>query len=90
MPPIEHWGEMFINGIKLIIVNIVYFIIPIIVFLVSGGLAILSLAFTKANNPASIIPFIASLGIAVIISIVRSSFVLIHFSWTLDPGPCTL
>ncbi|MCX6699213.1 MAG: DUF4013 domain-containing protein [Methanomicrobiales archaeon] len=70
IPSLEHWGEMFINGIKLIIVNIVYFLIPIIVFLVSGGLAIIGLAFTKANNPASIIPFIASLGIAIIISIV--------------------
>jgi len=70
MPPLENWGEMFINGIKLMIVNFVYFVIPIIVFLISGGVAIVSLAFAKANDPASIISLIASLAIAIIISIV--------------------
>ena len=31
LPALENWGEMFINGVKLIIVGVIYFIIPGIV-----------------------------------------------------------
>lgn len=37
LPALEGWGEMFVNGIKLIVVGIVYFIIPFIISLVLGG-----------------------------------------------------
>lgn len=37
LPALEGWGEMFVNGIKLIVVGIVYFIVPFIISLVLGG-----------------------------------------------------
>jgi hypothetical protein len=37
LPALEGWVEMFVNGIKLFIVGIVYFIIPFIISLVLGG-----------------------------------------------------
>lgn len=37
LPALEGWVEMFVNGIKLIVVGIVYFIVPFIISLVLGG-----------------------------------------------------
>lgn len=51
LPPLENWGEMFINGIKLIVVGVIYFIVP---WIVSG---ILSMVL---GDVGTIIGFIVS------------------------------
>ena len=70
LPAFNNWIEMFINGIKLIIVNFVYFLIPLIVFLVTGGIAIFGLIVSGFDNPSGIISALTALVIAIIISIV--------------------
>jgi len=48
-PALEDWVGMFINGIKLTVVSIIYFLIPMIVFMVVGGAGIFMGA--AADNP---------------------------------------
>ena len=70
MAPLENWIEMLINGVKLIIVNFVYLLIPIIVFVVSGGLAVVNLLISNPDNPVAIISAVTALAVAIVISIV--------------------
>ena len=48
-PVLNDWVGMFINGIKLTVVSIIYFLIPMIVFMVVGGAGIFMGA--AADNP---------------------------------------
>lgn len=59
LPALEGWVEMFVNGIKLFVVGIVYFIIPFIISLVlgSGGEA----AMTAGAIISMIVYFLFSL-----------------------------
>jgi len=70
MEPLNNWIEMLINGVKLIIVNFVYLIIPIIVFIASGGMAIISLFLSKPNDPVGIMSAVIALAVAIIVSLV--------------------
>jgi len=62
MPALDDWVGMFVNGIKLIIVGIVYFIIPFIISMVFGGAGALA---SGGNNAAS-----AVMGLGMIISMI--------------------
>jgi hypothetical protein len=61
---------MLINGVKLIIVNFVYMLIPMIVFFVTGGMAILNIILTKMDDPLGILSAVTTLAIAIVISLI--------------------
>jgi hypothetical protein len=70
MPPMEDWVGMLVNGVKLIIVNFVYLLIPILVFVVSGGLAIVNLLITKPDDPVGLVSAVIALAVAIAISVI--------------------
>ncbi len=55
MPPLDDWVGMFINGIKLIVVSTIYFIIPTIVLMVVGGAGIMMGGATSSPGAGALI-----------------------------------
>lgn len=77
LPAFDEWGSMVVDSIKVIVVTIVYFIIPIIVFSVGIFAAIATIAATSTTNPFAWIGLIGGTGIiAIILGII---FSLIYF-----------
>jgi len=70
MPVLEDWIGMLVNGVKLIIVNFVYLLIPILVFVVSGGLSIVNLLLTNPDEPIAIATAAIAVAVALMISVV--------------------
>jgi len=74
-PEVDSWGKLFVDGWKLNIIAIVYFIVPaivaLIIFLLSAGASggILSL-FDVTNTGADIGMLFATLGISFIVFII--------------------
>jgi MFS family permease len=78
-PELEHWGKLFIDGLKLIVAWIIYMIPVIVVVLLFGGLAVFSAIqqvtmsgnpdyFT--SNPELIMPLIATFLVGLFIALV--------------------
>ncbi len=70
LPEFDDWGDMFIDGLKVLIVNFIYLLIPGIVIVVGVFASIASLAATNTslvNAPAS---FFALIGVTGIIGII--------------------
>lgn len=42
LPEFDEWGEMFFDGLKVFVVEVVYFIIPLIVILAGVGASVIS------------------------------------------------
>jgi len=70
MPPLDDWVGMFINGIKLLVVGIVYFIIPTIVFMVVGGAGILMGGAAKSSGAGALIGMLVGMIFLFIFSLI--------------------
>jgi len=81
LPPLDDWVEMFINGIKLIIVSIVYFIIPMIVLMFVGGAGILMGAATDNLGAGALIGLLIGFIVAFVFSLI-ALMALIRFART--------
>jgi hypothetical protein len=70
LPEFDEWGDMFIDGLKVFIVNIAYFIIPFIVIFIGTWASISSMiAVSGAGTVANPTIFLGLVGITVIIGI---------------------
>ncbi len=77
-PEIEHWGRLFIDGLKLFIAGIIYAIPLIIVFFLTIGMAVMSiLPFMPGtspdaaiNDPAVLMKMLPALGVGLFICFV--------------------
>ena len=78
-PELEHWGKLFIDGLKLIVVWLIYMIPVIVVVLLFGGWAVFSAIqqvtlsgnpdyFT--SNPELIMPLIATFLVGLFIALI--------------------
>lgn len=67
LPDFEEWGEMFIDGLKLFIVQIVYFLIPAIVILIGIWASFASISTGYISDPTA---FIGIMGVTAIIGII--------------------
>ncbi|HNT07065.1 MAG TPA: DUF4013 domain-containing protein [Anaerolineaceae bacterium] len=81
LPRLENWVEMFINGIKLIVVGIVYGIIPWIILMVLGGAGALMGGAMKSPDAGALIGIIIGFIIAFIFSLI-ALMALIRFART--------
>lgn len=81
MPPLKGWIEMFINGIKLILVSIAYFIIPFIISMVLGGAGALADGGSGTASAASIVGAIISIIVYFLFSLI-AMMALIRFART--------
>lgn len=50
LPDFDEWGEMFIDGLKIFVVQFVYFLIPAIVILIGVWASIASMSVTDAGS----------------------------------------
>ncbi|EKF85334.1 DUF4013 domain-containing protein [Methanobacterium formicicum] len=53
LPDFDEWGEMLIDGLKIFVVQFVYFLIPAIIILIGVWASIASIAVTDAGNLAN-------------------------------------
>ncbi|MDK2975408.1 MAG: hypothetical protein PWP08_1779 [Methanofollis sp.] len=81
LPSLEGWVEMFVNGIKLIIVGFVYGLIPFIVSMVVGGAGDLASGGSDAASAAMLVGMIISLIISFLFSLI-AMMALIRFART--------
>lgn len=65
MPNWENFGDMLVKGLFVFIIGVAYFIIPVIVFLLLGGISLISLL---TMNPAGIMAAIGGLLFAFLIA----------------------
>jgi len=64
LPEFDEWGDMFVDGLKVLVVSFVYMIIPLIVIGVGIFASIASYTTTSASNPFA---FLAIFGVTGII-----------------------
>jgi len=50
LPDFDEWGEMFIDGLKIFVVQFVYLLIPLIVIFIGAWASIASISVTEAGN----------------------------------------
>jgi hypothetical protein len=50
LPDFDEWGEMLIDGLKIFVVQFVYFLIPTIIILIGVWASIASISVTEAGN----------------------------------------
>ncbi|MDI9618499.1 DUF4013 domain-containing protein [Methanothermobacter sp.] len=67
LPEFDEWGEMFVDGLKVFVVQIVYMIVPLIIVGGLGSLAMVSPDTGMITNPTA---FTALFGGTVIIAVV--------------------
>lgn len=53
LPDFDEWGEMFIDGLKMFVVQFVYLLIPLIVIFVGAWASIASMSVTASGNVAN-------------------------------------
>ncbi len=70
LPDFDMLGEMFIDGLKVFIVTLVYFLIPILVIIIGGWASIASVSITGMADPTI---FIALLGGISLIGVVLAT-----------------
>lgn len=85
-PELEHWGKLFIDGLKMIVAWIIYMLPVIAVLLVFGGWAIFSAIQQAAmsgnpdfftSNPELLIPLIATFLVGVLIAVILAIIISI-------------
>ncbi|MCT8337642.1 DUF4013 domain-containing protein [Methanoculleus sp. Afa-1] len=81
LPPLDDWVEMFINGIKLFIVGLVYSIIPLIVLMVFGGAGVLMGGALESPGAGALVGLLIGLIVAFIFSLI-ALMALIRFART--------
>ncbi len=60
-PELKDWGRMFVDGLKLFIIGIIYAIpILIVLFFLVGSTALMAVS-AQANNPAAVMAFFAGM-----------------------------
>ena len=70
LPDFDDWGDMFIDGLKVLVVYIVYLLIPGIVIFVGILTSIASLAVTNTSLCTAPASFFALIGVTGIIGII--------------------
>jgi hypothetical protein len=70
LPDFDEWGEMFIEGVKLFVVQFVYFLIPGIVILIGVWASIASISVTDAGTMTNPSLFLGIMGVTAIIGII--------------------
>ncbi|MGB9199977.1 DUF4013 domain-containing protein [Methanobacterium sp.] len=70
LPEFEDWGNMFIDGLKVLVVNFIYLLIPGIIIFVGVFTSIASLAATNTSIYTAPTSFFALIGITGIIGII--------------------
>jgi len=85
-PELEHWGKLFIDGLKLIVAWLIYMIPVIAVVLIFGGWAIFS-AIQQigmsgnpdyfASNPAMLMPLIGTFLVGLFIALILAIIIVI-------------
>lgn len=53
LPDFDEWGEMFIDGLKIFVVQFVYLLIPLIVMFIGAWASIASMSVTEAGSLAN-------------------------------------
>lgn len=72
MPQLDDWVGMFIDGIKLLVVSIIYFIVPMIIFIAIGGAGILMGRATDSLGTGALIGTLIGMLIGVLIFFIFS------------------
>ena len=70
LPEFDDWGNMFIDGLKVLVVNFIYLLIPGIIIFVGVFTSIASLAATNTSIYTAPASFFALIGITGIIGII--------------------
>lgn len=70
LPEFDDWGNMFIDGLKVLVVNFIYLLIPGIIIFVGVFTSIASLAATNTSIYTAPTSFFALIGITGIIGII--------------------
>jgi hypothetical protein len=70
LPDFDEWGEMLIDGLKIFVVQFVYFLIPAIVILIGIWASIASMSVTDAGTLTNPGLFIGLMGVTAIIGII--------------------
>jgi hypothetical protein len=84
-PEVDEWGKLFVDGWKVNIITLVYFIIPFIIFLVLAGFSMIPILIGGAMDPnsmgagvaATLAGVFASLVIVLIIAFILALFYVI-------------
>lgn len=65
-PKFGSWGDMFVEGVKAIVIGLIYAAVPFIMFLIAGGVFVLSAPFQTGQmlSPASVNALLNPLGTA--------------------------
>jgi hypothetical protein len=70
LPDFDEWGEMLIDGLKIFVVQFVYFLIPAIIILIGVWASIASISVTDAGNLANPGLVFGLMGVTAIIGII--------------------
>lgn len=70
LPEFDNIGELFIDGLKLIIVSLIYMLIPIILFLLAWILAAPAATVTYGSDFSYYVPFTAMSGLSIVLMII--------------------
>jgi hypothetical protein len=70
LPDFDEWGEMFIDGLKMFVVQFVYLLIPLIVIFVGAWASIASMSVTASGNVANPNLFLGLMGGTAIIGFI--------------------
>lgn len=63
LPDFDMLGEMFVDGLKVFIVNFIYFIIPTMVIIIGGWTSIASVSVTGMANPTVFFALLSGMSI---------------------------
>lgn len=70
LPDFDEWGEMFIDGLKIFVVQFVYLLIPLIVIFIGMWASIASISVTDAGTMTNPVLFMGLMGGTAIIGII--------------------
>jgi hypothetical protein len=70
LPDFDEWGEMFIDGLKMFVVQFVYLLIPLIVIFIGMLASLASISVTDAGTMTNPVLFVGLMGGTVIIGMI--------------------
>lgn len=70
VPEFDELGELFIDGIKILIVGIVYMIVPIILFIIAALLSAPAATIDYSSGYSYYVPFTAMSGLSIILMLI--------------------